>query len=98
MCWLWSPQERPTFSDILEEIHARVERIEQKGYQRIIARNQVYVNVPTDPYYNQGTDESNDFDASTSSGFFSSGDIKPENVSSMEQTTVIYKDIPTTDL
>ena len=98
LCWSLSPHERPTFSDILKEIHTRVDKIEQKRYQRTIARNQVYVNVSTGPYYNPGTDESNDFGASSASGFFSSGDMNSENVSSMEQTTVSDPDIPTTEL
>ena len=101
LCWTWSPHERPTFSEILKEIHMRVEKIEQKRYERTIARNQVYVNVSSGPYYNSGTEDSmNDFGASSSSGFFSSGDMNSEHVSSTQQTSVNYidPDIPTTDL
>lgn len=102
MCWSWSPYGRPTFSTIMKEIRSRVERIEKKRYQKTIARNQIYVNVSTGPYYNSGNESGTDFGASTSasSAFFSSVDIHSESISSIEQTEVNYNhpDTLTNDL
>lgn len=74
MCWEWFPHDRPTFTEILKEVHKRVTQIEKSKYQKTVARNQAYVNVSRGRYYNPDPDTNNDFGASASSGFASGGD------------------------
>lgn len=95
-CWQWFPHDRPTFTEILNEINARVAQIEQRKIQKTVARNQAYVNVARGPYYNPDNDTNKDeLQESKSSGFFSGG---TQNSSSTSPINYTSPDLPTTDL
>jgi len=87
MCWEWSPQDRPCFTQIIKEIKDRAAFIQQTKYDTTVTRS--YVNVSSGKCYNPDQDVKQEMTVDSNSSGFVSGESMTFGEERTKYTTIV---------